>query len=188
MHFRRLPALFALALLLSLASPAQANPLGDLMRYSELPANDGVAAAYYPEISFNAGPGSTWSRGCRLASARARTRCTCSASPRRARNRRRPPHLHDRPRGRFHPRDVLGAAVAADPVNKRNLVIWASDHKDGTELEVYGQLLDAAGNEIGTNDFSISGANSGTYYPEIAFNPGARRRATRSTWSSGPVR
>ena len=61
--------------------------------------------------------------------------------------------------------------VAADPINKRNLVVWASDHKVNSQFEVYGQLLDAAGNEIGANHFDISGENGGTYYPAVAFNP-----------------
>ena len=170
----RLPALFALALLLPLAAPAQANPLGDLMRYSELPANDGAAAAYYPESAFNAGTGeylAAWDADSagpgenevyvqRIAKTGAQIGADHRVST-------------IGPEGDSTRETFSAPAVAADPVNKRNLVVWASDHKDGTELEVYGQMLDATGNEIGTSDFSISGANSGTYYPEVAFNPGS---------------
>ena len=171
MHFR-LPALFALALLLSLPAAAQANPLGDLMRYSEIPANDD-GAAYYPQIAFNAGTSeylAAWDAtdasfapsdhevyvqrigktGAQIGGDRRVS--TIGAEG-------------DTARGTFS-----APGVAADPVNKRNLVVWASDHKVDSQFEVYGQLLDAAGNEIGASDFDISGEHNGTYYPAVAFN------------------
>ena len=173
-RFPRLAAPFALALLLSLPAAAPANPLGDLTRYSEIPANDN-GAAYYPDVEFNAGtseylatfdadsifgPGEDEVYVQRISKTGAQIGADHRVST-------------IGPEGDTTRETFSAPAVAADPVNKRNLVVWASDHKDGTELEVYGQLLDAAGNEIGTNDFSISGANLGTYYPEVAFNPGS---------------
>ncbi len=47
------------------------------------------------------------------------------------------------------------AAVAYNPTRQEYLVVWEGNDV-GAEIEIYGQLLDAQGNEIGPNDFRIS--------------------------------
>ena len=53
-----------------------------------------------------------------------------------------------------YPRAIL------NPDNEEYLVIWSADDLVGGmvagEIEIFGQLLDESGNEIGTNDFRIS--------------------------------
>lgn len=57
------------------------------------------------------------------------------------------------------------------------LVVWAGDDGVDGENEIYGQLLDAAGNEIGVNDFRISnmGPDGDITFdalnPDVVYNP-----------------
>lgn len=75
----------------------------------------------------------------------------------------------------FHP------WAAYSPQSDRYLVVWQGDENPGpgvanTEWEIYVQLLDGLGNEVGTNDLQISvtGANGDTttdaFDPMVAFN------------------
>jgi hypothetical protein len=63
-------------------------------------------------------------------------------------------------------------AVAADATNQRYLVVWASK---ASGYEVFAQLVDAAGQEIGT-DIRISEAGTeadtlNSSYPDVVWNP-----------------
>ncbi|MCB0191331.1 MAG: hypothetical protein KDJ65_05250 [Anaerolineae bacterium] len=56
--------------------------------------------------------------------------------------------------------DAFEPAVAYNNISNEFLVVWRGDDNTGSlvngEIEVYGQRLNAAGAEIGTNDFRIS--------------------------------
>ncbi len=56
--------------------------------------------------------------------------------------------------------DSAGVGVAYNVIRNEYLVVWTGDDDSGLladdELEIFGQLLDAAGNEIGANDFRVS--------------------------------
>ncbi len=58
-------------------------------------------------------------------------------------------------------RSAIRPDVAFNALTENYLVVWsADDNNDGQvdqEFEIFGQLLDAAGNEVGANDFRISG-------------------------------
>ena len=76
--------------------------------------------------------------------------------------------------------DAAYQAVAYNPVDDEFLAVWLADDNVGGliegEGEIFGQLLDGAGQEIGTNDFRISdmgGTGEVTMhglYPAVAFN------------------
>ena len=75
---------------------------------------------------------------------------------------------------------VEDAAVAYNPRTNQYFVVWEGDDNRGglvrDEVEIFGQLLDAAGNEIGPNDFRISDAGPdgdttyGAYDPAVISN------------------
>lgn len=79
--------------------------------------------------------------------------------------------------------DAAVPVVAYDPAHGQYLVAWAGEDGAGAmvvgEFEIFGQLLDAAGAQIGTNDFRISdmGPDGDDLYdafaPSVAFNPSA---------------
>ena len=66
-------------------------------------------------------------------------------------------------------------AVTWNSTENEYLVVWDADETPSEE-EIYGQLLDSIGNEIGTNDFRIStaGPNGSISYdaefPDVAYN------------------
>jgi len=76
--------------------------------------------------------------------------------------------------------DAQHPAVAYNSIDNQYLVVWRGDDTTGDlvdeELEIFGQLLDASGNEIGNNDFRISdlgGVGNGHYdaeNPVVAYN------------------
>ncbi len=76
--------------------------------------------------------------------------------------------------------DAFEAAVAYNSVNNTYLVVWAGDDTPGglvdEEYEIFGQVLDANGNQLGYNDFRISYAGgtgsfvTRTLRPDVAFN------------------
>jgi hypothetical protein len=75
---------------------------------------------------------------------------------------------------------AFAPAVAHNSTDNQYLVVWYGDDDVGTqvdgEFEIHGQRLDAAGAEVGGNDFRIStmGPNSDTSYdaftPAVAYN------------------
>ncbi len=77
--------------------------------------------------------------------------------------------------------------VAFDPINGWYLVVWTGDAAGGAlvddEFEIYGQLLDATGQQIGTNDFLLSDlggfgdADFDAGSPAVEFQP-----VTREWW------
>jgi hypothetical protein len=74
-----------------------------------------------------------------------------------------------------------GPHVVHNPVSNEYLVVWQGDDDTGAlvddELEIFGQRLDASGNEIGVNDFRISDMgpdgdpSSDAVRPDVAHNP-----------------
>lgn len=76
--------------------------------------------------------------------------------------------------------DAYNPAVAYDSANNQYLVVWEADINNGglvnDEFEIYGQLLTAAGAEIGVDDFRISDmgpdgdANYDAIRPAVAYN------------------
>ncbi|MBK7369085.1 MAG: T9SS type A sorting domain-containing protein [Candidatus Eisenbacteria bacterium] len=56
--------------------------------------------------------------------------------------------------------DAQDVSVAFDATHRHWLVVWAGETNEGelvnSEFEIWGQLLDAQGNEIGVDDFRIS--------------------------------
>jgi hypothetical protein len=76
--------------------------------------------------------------------------------------------------------DALGCAVAYNATDDEYLVVWEADDNNlpltNDEYEIFGQLLDGSGAEIGANDFRISdmGPNGNTAYdaynPDVAYN------------------
>lgn len=76
--------------------------------------------------------------------------------------------------------DADEPAVAFNVTTSRYLVAWLGDDNTGLlvdgEMEIFGQLLDAAGTQVGTNDFRISDmgtdgdANVDASTPNIASN------------------
>ena len=170
--------MFALVLLALLTFPAVAgaNPFGDLFRISELASNNGNGSAFDTQVAYNGGtseylvswtadgyasPGQdeVWVQrvskaGAQIGSDRRISTIGAEDDPTRE------------PFGR--------PAIAADPINDRNLVVWAADPEDNafdnSEFRIYGQLLGADGSEIGV-DFAISGSQQGSLYPHVAFNP-----------------
>ncbi len=75
--------------------------------------------------------------------------------------------------------DVFKPAIAHNPQANEYLVTWYGDDTVADELEIYGQRLNGAGAEVGTNDFRISdmGPNGSTSFeaqrPSVAYNPHA---------------
>ena len=77
--------------------------------------------------------------------------------------------------------DAFHPAVAYNASNNNYLVVWEGDNDTfgmvNEEFEIFGQLLDAAGNEIGTNDFRISDMGPtgdpdfDASLPRIEYNP-----------------
>ncbi len=57
-------------------------------------------------------------------------------------------------------RGAVRPDVAFNALTENYLVVWSADDNNGgqvdQEFEIFGQLLDAAGNEVGVNDFRIS--------------------------------
>jgi Ca2+-binding RTX toxin-like protein len=86
-----------------------------------------------------------------------------------------------------------GPRVVANPNAREWFVTWASDDNEGgvvnDEYEIYGQYLNAAGEELGTNDFRISqqgpdgDINHDANRPEPAYN--SRSCDYLDTWFSG---
>src|SRR5262249_14743893 len=52
--------------------------------------------------------------------------------------------------------DAFSPAVAYNSRANEYLVVWEGDDTTNEEYEIYGQLLNAAGAELGANDFRIS--------------------------------
>ncbi len=57
--------------------------------------------------------------------------------------------------------DGLAPAVAYNSIQNEYLVVWAGDDKNNSDFQIYAQLLDAAGAEIGDNDMQISDMDDG---------------------------
>jgi|GEM_PF-4901461 len=76
--------------------------------------------------------------------------------------------------------DAYQPAVAYNNIQNEYLVVWYGDDNQGTlvndEFEIFGQLLDASGAEIGNDDFRISYMGSDGFItaeaaaPAVAFN------------------
>lgn len=72
--------------------------------------------------------------------------------------------------------DASDPKLAYNPRSNTYLVVWSGDNDNG-EQEIYGQLLDATGVEIGRNDFRISDIGEDGNYryaaksPALTFNP-----------------
>ena len=83
--------------------------------------------------------------------------------------------------------DAFEPDVAFDPVNRWYLVVWHADSAAGAlvddEFEIYGQLLDASGQQIGADDFRISDAGGfgdadfDATWPAVELHP-----VTREWW------
>ena len=77
--------------------------------------------------------------------------------------------------------DAKDPSVAYNSSNNNYLVAWEGDDNTGSlvdnEFEIFGQLVSAAGNNIGTNDFRISdmgpdgNENFDAFDPVLIFNP-----------------
>ncbi|MCB0461146.1 MAG: T9SS type A sorting domain-containing protein [Flavobacteriaceae bacterium] len=75
---------------------------------------------------------------------------------------------------------ALDPAVAYSITDSKYLVVWSGDDDTGSlvdnEFEIYGQFIDALGNEVGTNDFRISFNNTDgnadfrTDTPDVTWN------------------
>jgi hypothetical protein len=52
--------------------------------------------------------------------------------------------------------DAFRPAVAYNPQSNEFLVVWHGNATQDNEFEIYGQRLDAAGAEVGANDFRVS--------------------------------
>jgi hypothetical protein len=52
--------------------------------------------------------------------------------------------------------DAFDAEVAYNPVAKRFMAVWRANKIAAGEYEVYGQLLDPSGAQVGTDDFRVS--------------------------------
>ncbi len=77
--------------------------------------------------------------------------------------------------------DALTPAVVWNALNKHYLVVWSGD--DGTgDLEIYGQLIDADGGEIGADDFRISDMGFDGLPSFSATNPAAAWNATSNRY------
>lgn len=76
--------------------------------------------------------------------------------------------------------DAFQPAVAYNNINNEYLVVWYGDDNQGSlvndEFEIFGQLLDASGNEVGSDDFRISFMGDDGFTtaeaaaPDVAFN------------------
>jgi hypothetical protein len=76
--------------------------------------------------------------------------------------------------------DARSADVAYDSIGNGYLVVWEGDSNTGLlendEFEIWGQLLESDGDELGTNDFRIStmkgtgDADYDAYDPAVAYN------------------
>jgi hypothetical protein len=76
--------------------------------------------------------------------------------------------------------EASAPAVAYGSTANKYLVVWSGDDQTDGELEIYGQLVDAAtGSEVGPNDFRISdmgpdhAASFDANDPAVVFNPAA---------------
>ncbi|MFK7934771.1 MAG: T9SS type A sorting domain-containing protein [Saprospiraceae bacterium] len=87
--------------------------------------------------------------------------------------------------------DAFEVAISYNPTDNEYLVVWSGEDNSGNlvedEFEIYGQRLDALGNEIGTNDFRISqqgfdgNPNFEAEEPAVAYNPTANNYLV--TWN-----
>ncbi len=171
MRTRFLP-LLVLALL-ALPAAATANPLGDLLRISELDAG-GDGSAYDAQVAYNGGTSEylvSWTADGIFSSGEDEVwvqRMSASGAQigpdRQISTIGAPGDTTKEPFGR--------ASIAADHVNDRELVVWAADDTTDGKFEIFGQLLDASGQQIGADDFQISLPQNGALYPHVAFNPG----------------
>ena len=176
MRTTRMFALVFLALL-CLPAAAGANPFGDLLRISQLDA-DGDGSAYDAQVAYNGGTGEylvSWTADGPFSSGEDEVwvQRLSSAGAQMGGDRR----ISTIGAAGDTTREPFGRpAVAADPVNGRNLVVWAADPENNgfgsSEFRIYGQMLGADGAEIGGNDFAISGSQQGALYPHVAFKPG----------------
>ena len=183
--------MFALVLLALLTFPAVAgaNPFGDLFRISELAADTGQASAFDTQVAYNGGTGEylvSWTADGYATPAedeiwvqRVSAAGTQIGADRRISTVGAEGDRTREPFGR--------PAIAADPINKRNLVVWADDRADrldmtNTEFRIYGQLLGPDGTEIGVSDFAISGSQLGSLYPHVTFNP--ERQEYLAVWTA----
>ncbi|HYD50071.1 MAG TPA: hypothetical protein VEB21_17060 [Terriglobales bacterium] len=77
------------------------------------------------------------------------------------------------------PRSAFSAAVAHDHGRNHYLVVFSADDSVDNEFEIYGQRLDAAGAELGDDDFRISDMGvdgstaSAAFAPAVAYNHNA---------------
>ncbi len=78
--------------------------------------------------------------------------------------------------------DALSPAVAYNAMQNDYLVVWAGDDESESDFQIYAQLLNAAGAEIGDNDVQISdmddgpgNGNSGPVFsaesPSVCYSP-----------------
>lgn len=71
---------------------------------------------------------------------------------------------------------AYAVAVAHNTINNQYLVTWRGDDTQDEVFEIYGQLLDDTGTEIGSNDFRLSvmgpesDPNYGAWNPAVAHN------------------
>ncbi len=72
--------------------------------------------------------------------------------------------------------DADNAAIAFNVDDNEYLVVWEADDSVADDFNIYGQLLNAQGQEIGPNDFLISNAapenstNADTEEPAVVYN------------------
>jgi hypothetical protein len=82
--------------------------------------------------------------------------------------------------------DAMNPAVAYSPTSNEFLVVWDGDDDTAplveSETEIFGQRLNAFGNEVGTNDFRISdmGPDGSTFFD--AANPALVYNATTNEY------
>ena len=91
--------------------------------------------------------------------------------------------------------DAEEPAVAFNVTTGRYLVAWSGDDNTGLlvdgEMEIFGQLLDATGTQVGTNDFRISDMGTDGDASIDAFTPSVASNTTNSeflvAWSGEDV-
>ena len=73
-------------------------------------------------------------------------------------------------------------AVAYNSVNDEYLVVWQEDNGVNDEIEIYGQRLDASGDEIGSDDFRLSNMGPDGDPAFDALNPALAYNATQNEY------
>jgi hypothetical protein len=78
--------------------------------------------------------------------------------------------------------DAYDPAVAYNSVDDEYLVVWQADDGVDDELEIYGQRLNAAGGEIGEDDFRLSNMGASSDPAFDAFNPALAYNSTQNEY------